>query len=70
MFLYVYDFAFTEDIVLDKILQKFGEQVEYICIGSEEDTDCSHPRLNVQIILDTAIEKYTPFLDDITCKLY
>jgi hypothetical protein len=57
MFLYVYDFAFTVHAVCDKILQKFGRQVKYICIESEEDVDCSHPRLNVQIILDKKIEK-------------
>jgi len=61
---------FIENTVLDKILQKFGKNVNYICVGSEEDHDCHQPRLNVQVILNKTIEKYKPFFDDITCKLH
>ncbi len=59
-----------EYTVRDKILQMFGEKVKYICVGSEEDVDCHQPRLNVQVILNTVIEKNKPFFDDITCKLH
>ncbi len=46
--------------MLDGILQIFGDEVIYICVGSEEDAGCHQARLNVQVILKTTIAKYTP----------
>ena len=66
---YLYDFISIETMVRDRILEKFGDKVKYICVGSEQDSVLNRPRLNVQILLYKVVETAVAFLDNITGKL-
>ena len=59
---------FKEEILLSGIRNEFKENVQYICVALELDTARQESRINVQIILHAATNKYRPFIEPYTCK--
>ena len=63
LFMEFFDFCLEEQ-ALEHIFKVFKKNtVRYVCVTSDNDTNESMPRLNLQIILHGKKSIYTPFMD-------